>query len=108
MFYFIRVWVIYQQFTKTQEVSPMKQICSRKVKVTAKITVNKALEIMQAAKKLKSQLFLCKDGITVKASGLSQVVSFFLTLKEGESVLFICEGADAESAMSQLTKKVAY
>ncbi|GGB51298.1 HPr family phosphocarrier protein [Fictibacillus barbaricus] len=84
----------------------MKQICSRKVKVTAKYTVNKAIEIMQSAKKINSQLFLCKDGITVKASGLSQLVSFFLTLKEGDSFLYIFEGSDAESAMSLITKEL--
>lgn len=38
----------------------MKQICSRKVKVTAKYTVNKAIEIMQSAKKINSQLFYLK------------------------------------------------
>ncbi|KZE66328.1 hypothetical protein AWM68_08155 [Fictibacillus phosphorivorans] len=81
----------------------MKQICSRKVKVTAKYTVNKAIEIMQSAKKINSQLFLSKDGITVHASGLSQLVSFFLTLKEGDSFLYIVEGADAESAMSLIS-----
>jgi phosphotransferase system HPr-like phosphotransfer protein len=85
----------------------MKQICSRKVKVTARITVDKALEIMQSAKKLKSRLFLCKDGVAVHAGGLSQLVSFFLMLKEGESFLFIFEGADAESAMNSLTKEMS-
>ncbi|MBY6035602.1 hypothetical protein KUV80_03020 [Fictibacillus nanhaiensis] len=85
----------------------MKQICSKKVKVTAKYTVNKALEIMQSAKNINSQLFLCKNGITVQASGLSQLVSFFLTLKEGDSFLFIFEGADAESAMSLIADETA-
>jgi hypothetical protein len=83
----------------------MKQICSKKVKVTAKYTVNKALEIMQSAKNINSQLFLCKDGITVHASGVSQLVSFFLTLKEGDSFLYIFEGADAESAMNLITRE---
>jgi phosphotransferase system HPr-like phosphotransfer protein len=91
-----------------QEAIKMKQICSKKVKVTAKYTVNKALEIMQSAKKINSQLFLAKDGITVHASGLSQLVSFFLTLKEGDSFLYIVEGADAESALNLISKETAY
>jgi phosphotransferase system HPr-like phosphotransfer protein len=91
-----------------QEAIKMKQICSKKVKVTAKYTVNKALEIMQSAKKINSQLFLAKDGITVHASGLSQLVSFFLTLKEGDSFLYIVEGADAETALNLISKETAY
>jgi phosphotransferase system HPr-like phosphotransfer protein len=83
----------------------MKQICSKKVKVTADYTVNKAIEIMQSVKRINSRLFLCKDGITLQASGLSQLVSFFLTLKEGDSFLYILEGADAESAMSILIQE---
>ncbi|WP_416728900.1 HPr family phosphocarrier protein [Fictibacillus sp. JL2B1089] len=78
----------------------MKQICSQKVIVTAKYTVSKAIEIIHSAKRLNSQLFLSKDGITIQATGLSQLVAFFLTLKEGDSFLYIVEGADAESAMS--------
>ncbi|MDR7072633.1 HPr family phosphocarrier protein [Fictibacillus barbaricus] len=86
----------------------MKQICSRKVKVSAKFTVNKALEIMQFAKDFNSQLFLSKNGMTIHATGLSQLVSFFLTLKEGDSFLYIVEGADAESAMNKMTNKMVY
>jgi hypothetical protein len=83
----------------------MKQICSRKVRVRAKYTVNKALEIMQLVKDINSQLFLSKNGLTIHASGLSQLVSFFLTLKEGESFLCIVEGKDAESTMNQISQK---
>jgi phosphotransferase system HPr-like phosphotransfer protein len=86
----------------------MKQICSRKVKVSAKFTVNKALEIMQFVKDFNSQLFLSKNGMTIHATGLSQLVSFFLTLKEGDSFLYIVEGADAESAMNKMTNKMVY
>ncbi|WNB93637.1 HPr family phosphocarrier protein [Bacillus sp. NEB1478] len=86
----------------------MKQICSKKVKVSAKFTVNKALEIMQFIKDFNSQLFLSKNGMTVHATGLSQLVSFFLTLKEGDSFLYIIEGADAESAMDKMTNKMVY
>ena len=46
----------------------MKQICSQKVLVTAKYTVSKAIEIMHSAKRLNSQLFLSKDGITIQAN----------------------------------------
>lgn len=63
---------------------------------------------MQSAKSINSQLFLSKNGHTVHASGLSQLVSFFLTLKEGDSFLYIVEGADAESAMNVITKDTAF
>ncbi|MFC7371155.1 HPr family phosphocarrier protein [Fictibacillus iocasae] len=80
----------------------MKNISSRTYSANDRITVAKAVSLMKTAHKYKSKVFISKEGMTLPAQHLASLVSFFLTLKKGESFLVIAEGSDADAFLDRL------
>lgn len=50
----------------------------------------------------QTSLFISKQGALISIKNLSTLVSFFLTLKKKDFVLFIFEGIDAKRALRTL------
>lgn len=50
----------------------------------------------------QTNLFISKHGTLTSIKSLSALISFFLTVKKRELVLFIFEGIDAKKALSTL------
>ncbi|EIT87289.1 hypothetical protein A374_00874 [Fictibacillus macauensis ZFHKF-1] len=85
----------------------MKTICSKSISLTqgaSTFTIQKMTDLAHSLQAFQSNVFLCKNGITLQAKKLSGLVSFFLTLRKGESFLLITEGADAQPAIDQVMK----
>ncbi|MFC0188370.1 HPr family phosphocarrier protein [Fictibacillus aquaticus] len=80
----------------------MKNISSRSYSANGKITAAKAMSILKTAHKYKNKVFISREGMTLPAQQLASLVSFFLTLKEGESFLVIAEGRDADAFLDHL------
>ncbi|MCK6257603.1 HPr family phosphocarrier protein [Fictibacillus sp. KIGAM418] len=83
----------------------MKKICSKTVSITSdasKFTIQKVTDFVKISRSFQSNVFLCKNGVTLHAKKLTCLVTFFMMLRKGESFLLITEGADADSAIQQL------
>ncbi|MDN4525224.1 HPr family phosphocarrier protein [Fictibacillus fluitans] len=87
----------------------MKKICSKTVSMTqdaSKFTIQMITDFVNISRSYQSNVFLCKNGITLQAKKLSCLVTFFMMLRKDESFLLITEGPDADSAIRQLLQQL--
>ncbi|RXY98638.1 HPr family phosphocarrier protein [Fictibacillus sp. S7] len=87
----------------------MKKICSKTVSMTqdaSKFTIQKITNFVNISRSYQSNVFLCKNGVTLQAKKLSCLVTFFMMLRKDESFVLITEGADADSAIQQLLQQL--
>jgi hypothetical protein len=70
----------------------MKIIQSKLIQYSSKCAVSEAHRVLEKARKCQCQLFISKGSQTIEVKGLHTLVSFFLTLKQGDSYLLITEG----------------
>ncbi|MBS4210246.1 HPr family phosphocarrier protein [Bacillus sp. FJAT-50079] len=80
----------------------MKVIQSKSFTYKEPINLEKVYQLFNKVKSYQSNLFLCKNGLFTKGKTLVSLVSFFLTLRKGDSFVLILEGIDADQAVEVL------
>lgn len=81
----------------------MKVIRSKMIQYTKKLELNHLFEFFEKARATQSTIILCKEGLSSDCKNFSNLLSFFLCLKEGDSYLLIAEGNDAEQTIDRLS-----
>lgn len=87
----------------------MKKICSKTISIShdaSKFTIQKITEFAHSATSFQSNVFLCKNGVTLQAKKLTCLVTFFLMLRKDETFMIVTEGSDADTALKQLCQQL--
>ncbi|KIL40776.1 hypothetical protein SD70_11025 [Gordoniibacillus kamchatkensis] len=66
------------------------------------LTLEKMMQFVQLCNASKCDIMLSKGEKQVSGKGILGVVSFMLTLREGESVAVIVNGEDADNVLRQI------
>ncbi|MBZ5753080.1 hypothetical protein [Metabacillus rhizolycopersici] len=74
----------------------MKVIRSTSITYKEPLTLKKIYLFLKKVTDCKTNLFLIKNGLFTNIESLTALVSFFLTLKKGDTFLFILEGESAD------------
>lgn len=91
----------------------MKVIRSTSITYKEPLTLKNKYLFFKKLTDCKTNLFLMKDGLFTNIESFTALVSFFLTLKKGDTFLFISEGESAnvhktiETVSNLLTTRVS-
>ncbi|WP_171016977.1 HPr family phosphocarrier protein [Pseudalkalibacillus caeni] len=84
----------------------MKKIESQNITISNEFTINQLTSFVKKAKTFKSNILIYKNGQHIDGKKLTNLISFYLTIKSQNSVLLVAEGSDAKEAINSLTEKL--